>query len=81
MTRRAGPRAWLGFAVLVLPTLLVSIDVSVMLLALPHISAGLHATSTRTLWIMDIHGFMLGSAQQHAATLSPLELPVYGEAA
>ena len=59
MTRQAGPREWLGCAVLALPTLLVSIDVSVMLLALPHISTGLHANSTQTLWIMDIYGFML----------------------
>jgi DHA2 family multidrug resistance protein-like MFS transporter len=55
----ASPRAWLGLAVLALPTLLVSIDVSVMLLALPHISRGLGATSTQTLWIMDVYGFML----------------------
>jgi hypothetical protein len=108
MTRRAGPREWLGFAVLGLPTLLVSIDVSVMLLALPHISAGLHATSTQTLWIEAFTSGMhlvaavsavvlcgvavftlcllghirpIGSAQQHAATPSPLDLPVYGEAA
>ena len=56
---RAGARAWLGLAVLGLPTLLVSIDVSVMLLALPHISAALGASSTQSLWIMDIYGFML----------------------
>src|SRR5262249_30867445 len=59
MQPRAGAREWLGLAVLGLPTLLVSIDVSVMLLALPHISAGLGADSTQTLWIMDIYGFML----------------------
>ena len=43
----ASPRAWLGLAVLALPTLLVSIDVSVMHLALPHISSGLGASSTQ----------------------------------
>jgi DHA2 family multidrug resistance protein-like MFS transporter len=56
---RATTREWLGLAVLALPTLLVSIDVSVMLLALPHISASLGADSTQTLWIMDIYGFLL----------------------
>jgi MFS transporter, DHA2 family, multidrug resistance protein len=55
----AGAREWLGLAVLALPTLLISIDVSVMLLALPHISAGVGADTTQTLWIMDIYGFML----------------------
>jgi MFS transporter, DHA2 family, multidrug resistance protein len=65
----AGPRAWLGLAVLALPTLLVSIDVSVMLLALPHISAGLGANSTQTLWIMDIYGFMLAGSMLTMGTL------------
>ena len=31
----ATPREWIGLAVLALPTLLVSIDVSLMILALP----------------------------------------------
>jgi DHA2 family multidrug resistance protein-like MFS transporter len=56
---RAGKRAWLGLAVLALPTLLVSIDVYVMLLALPHLSEDLGAGSTEQLWITDIYGFVL----------------------
>lgn len=56
---RAGKRAWLGLAVLALPTLLVSIDVYVMLLALPHLSEDLGASSTQQLWITDIYGFVL----------------------
>ncbi|HEY7485515.1 MAG TPA: MFS transporter [Streptosporangiaceae bacterium] len=56
---RAGRREWIGLAVLALPTLLVSIDVFVMLLALPHLSEALGASSTQTLWIMDIYGFMI----------------------
>jgi len=44
--RRAGLWEWAGLGVLALPTLLVSIDVFVMLLALPHISEALGATST-----------------------------------
>jgi DHA2 family multidrug resistance protein-like MFS transporter len=56
---RAGRREWIGLAVLALPTLLVSIDVFVMLLALPHIGTALGASSTQTLWIMDIYGFMI----------------------
>ena len=53
MTRQAGSREWLDLAVLALPTLLVSIDVSAMLLALPHISVRLHATSTHNPARMD----------------------------
>jgi DHA2 family multidrug resistance protein-like MFS transporter len=55
----AGRREWIGLAVLALPTLLVSIDVFVMLLALPRLSAALGASSTQQLWITDIYGFML----------------------
>jgi DHA2 family multidrug resistance protein-like MFS transporter len=68
-TRSASVREWLGLAVLALPTLLVSIDVSVMLLALPHISAALAADSTQTLWIMDMYGFMLAGFMITMGTL------------
>ncbi|MBD2868868.1 MFS transporter [Paenibacillus arenilitoris] len=56
---KAGIREWLGLAVLALPALLVSIDISVMILALPHIGADLGADSAQQLWIIDIYGFML----------------------
>jgi MFS transporter, DHA2 family, multidrug resistance protein len=69
MSSTATLREWLGLAVLALPTLLVSIDVSVMLLALPHISAGLGADSTQTLWIMDMYGFMLAGFMITMGTL------------
>ncbi|GAB6928417.1 MFS transporter [Paenibacillus sp. JCM 10914] len=57
--RQAGKREWLGLAVLALPTLLLSIDLSVLHLALPHLSADLGANSTQLLWITDIYGFMI----------------------
>jgi DHA2 family multidrug resistance protein-like MFS transporter len=66
---RASVREWLGLAVLALPTLLISIDVSVMLLALPHISGALGADSTQTLWIMDVYGFMLAGFMITMGTL------------
>jgi DHA2 family multidrug resistance protein-like MFS transporter len=56
---KAGVREWVGLAVLALPTFLVAIDVFVLLLALPHLSADLGASSTQQLWIMDIYGFLL----------------------
>jgi DHA2 family multidrug resistance protein-like MFS transporter len=57
--RLAGRREWIGLAVLALPTLLTSIDVFVILLALPRMSVALHATSTQQLWALDIYGFMV----------------------
>jgi DHA2 family multidrug resistance protein-like MFS transporter len=52
-------REWAGLAVLALPTLLVSIDVFVLLIALPRLSQDLHATSTQQLWITDVYSFLL----------------------
>lgn len=56
---RATRREWLGLAVLALPTLLLSLDVSVLYLAVPQLSLDLGANSTQQLWIMDIYSFML----------------------
>jgi DHA2 family multidrug resistance protein-like MFS transporter len=61
--------AWLGLAVLALPTLLVSIDVFVLLLALPKLSADLHAGSTEQLWILDVYGFLLSGFMITMGTL------------
>lgn len=52
-------RDWVGLAVLTLPTLLISIDVSVLYVALPPLSRDLHAGATEQLWILDIYSFML----------------------
>lgn len=56
---QAGRREWIGLAVLGLPTLLLSLDMNVLYLALPHLGADLDPSSTETLWIMDIYGFMI----------------------
>jgi DHA2 family multidrug resistance protein-like MFS transporter len=55
---QAGRREWLGLAVLAVPTLLLSLDISVLYLALPHLSASLKASSTQQLWVVDIYSFM-----------------------
>src|SRR5258707_15573308 len=56
---RAGRREWTGLAVLVLPCLLISMDLSVLLFGLPFISAELKPSATQQLWIMDAYGFAL----------------------
>ena len=55
----AGTREWIGMAVLVLPALLVSMDLSVLFMAAPWISAELAPTATQQLWVMDIYGFVM----------------------
>lgn len=56
---RATARDWLGMTVLVLPALLASMDLSVLFMASPWISADLAPTASQHLWIMDIYGFMM----------------------
>ena len=55
----AGRREWTALAVLCLPLLLVSMDVSVLFFAVPSIAAALEPTATQLLWIFDIYGFVL----------------------
>jgi DHA2 family multidrug resistance protein-like MFS transporter len=55
----AGRREWIGLAVLALPTLLLSLDMSVLHLAVPSLAADLRPSSTELLWIIDIYGFMV----------------------
>ncbi|MFI8088661.1 MFS transporter [Streptomyces sp. NPDC086080] len=54
---RAGRREWTALAVLMLPLLLVSMDVSVLYFAIPDISADLEPSGTQLLWIFDIYAF------------------------
>ncbi|MGO1052742.1 MFS transporter [Crossiella sp. CA198] len=50
---------WLGLAVLALPTVLVSMDLSVLFYAVPALSAELRPSSDQLLWILDLYGFVL----------------------
>ncbi|MEU6041359.1 MFS transporter [Actinomadura sp. NPDC047616] len=51
-------RPW-GLAVLLLPALLVSMDLSILFVAAPAISAELAPTATQWLWMMDVYGFVM----------------------
>jgi DHA2 family multidrug resistance protein-like MFS transporter len=66
---RAGRREWLGLAVLLLPTLLLVMDLSVLHLAVPHLSADLQPSSTELLWIVDIYAFMMAGSLITMGTL------------
>ncbi|WP_078893690.1 MFS transporter [Streptomyces sp. CT34] len=56
---KAGRREWLALAVLLLPCLLVSMDVSVLYFAVPFLTAQLEPSSVQQLWILDVYGFVL----------------------
>src|SRR6478672_8320735 len=59
---RAGRREWIGLAVIALPCMLYSMDLTVLDLAVPQISADLKPSSTQLLWILDIYGFLVAGS-------------------
>lgn len=63
-TRRgkAGRREWAGLCVLALPTLIVSMDLTVLFLAVPSMSADLKPDAAQLLWITDVYGFVMAGA-------------------
>ena len=62
-------REWAGLAVLALPTLLVAMDLTVLHLAVPHLSADLQPSSAELLWIVDIYGFLVAGSLITMGTL------------
>ena len=61
-TRRNNRRAWLGLAVLALPCAITVMDLTVLNLAVPRLSAALEPNAAQLLWIIDIYGFVLAGA-------------------
>jgi MFS transporter, DHA2 family, multidrug resistance protein len=66
---RAGRREWVGLAVLALACLLYVMDLTVLQLAVPAISADLQPTSAQLLWIIDIYGFFVAGSLITMGTL------------
>lgn len=58
-TDRATPRTWWGLIVLLLPAVLVSMDISILFVASPAITAVLAPSGTQWLWMMDVYSFVL----------------------
>jgi DHA2 family multidrug resistance protein-like MFS transporter len=69
ITTQAGRREWIGLAVLTLPCLLYAMDLTVLNLAVPHISKDLRPSSTQLLWIVDIYGFLAAGSLVTMGTL------------
>src|ERR687887_1443323 len=68
-TGQAGRREWLGLAVIALPCLVYAMDLTVLNLAVPHLSADLRPSSVQLLWIVDIYGFLLAGSLITMGTL------------
>ncbi|MFC4052252.1 MFS transporter [Actinomadura syzygii] len=63
-------RAWLGAALLMLPTFIVATDATALLLALPKLSADLGASGVEQLWISDGYGFLVAGMVITMGTLA-----------
>jgi MFS transporter, DHA2 family, multidrug resistance protein len=57
--QKATRREWIGLAVIVLPCLIYSMDLTVLNLAIPHLTADLKPSAVQLLWIVDIYGFLV----------------------
>jgi DHA2 family multidrug resistance protein-like MFS transporter len=66
---RAGRREWTGLAVLVLACVVYAMDLTVLHLAVPHLSAELRPSSVQLLWIIDIYGFLVAGSLITLGTL------------
>ncbi len=66
---QATRREWIGLAVLALACVVYAMDLTVLHLAIPHLSADLEPSSAQLLWIADIYGFMVAGALITMGTL------------
>jgi DHA2 family multidrug resistance protein-like MFS transporter len=66
---RAGRREWIGLGVIALACVLYSMDLTVLNLALPRLSAALRPSSSQLLWIVDIYGFLVAGMLVTMGTL------------
>ena len=66
---RATRKDWFGLVVLAFSVLLISIDGTVLDLALPFVSADLAPSSTALLWIIDVYSFVLAGLLVTMGTL------------
>ena len=69
MNARASRREWIGLAVIALPCLLYSMDLTVLNLALPAIDADLAPSAIQQLWIVDVYGFLVAGSLITMGTL------------
>lgn len=65
----ASRKDWLGLVVLAFAVLLISVDATVLDLALPFISEDLEPSSTQLLWIIDVYSFVLAGLLVTMGTL------------
>jgi DHA2 family multidrug resistance protein-like MFS transporter len=66
---QATRREWIGLAIIALPCMLYSMDLTVLNLAVPQLSADLAPSASQLLWIVDLYGFMIAGSLITMGTL------------
>jgi len=66
---KAGRREWIGLTVIALPCMLYSMDLTVLNLAVPHLTSDLRPSSSQLLWIVDVYGFLVAGSLITMGTL------------
>ena len=66
---KAGRKEWIGLAVLALPCVLYSMDLTVLNLAVPSLTLALKPGAAELLWIVDIYGFLVAGSLITMGTL------------
>lgn len=56
---RTGAKQWWGLAVLVIPSTLLFMMLTILFLAAPNLATDLNPSSAQLLWILDIYGFVM----------------------
>lgn len=66
---KATAREWIGLSVIALACLLYVMDLTVLHLAVPQLTAQLKPSSAQLLWIIDIYGFLVAGSLMTMGTL------------
>ncbi|MGH6821914.1 MAG: MFS transporter [Methylocella sp.] len=68
-TNKATGREWIGLAIIALPCILYAMDLTILNLAVPSLSADLKPTAAQLLWIVDVYGFLAAGSLLIMGTL------------
>lgn len=66
---KATHREWIGLAIIALPCIVYAMDLTVLNLAVPSLSADLQPSAAQLLWIVDIYGFLAAGSLLIMGTL------------
>src|SRR5918992_36253 len=66
---RAGRREWIGLPGIAPPSMLYSMDLTVLYLAVPELTRDLQPSASQLLWITDIYGFLVAGSLITMGTL------------